>query len=383
MSVEKGINRATNHHGKQKIHLSFRHCLTYKYVGKQRRRLSKEEQVFLINDISVPHEFHPSTISGKRKDSGKNARPRVQLTEDHATQLQLPVIDERSRDITEVVFPNGSVNYVLLARRTSKCAALRSLHGYMNTNGPVLEQFLSKVDKKHLVKDEVGGGHYIVSGFGNMGKNVSETIRPRNQPALRKSLLLAQHHTLAQIVGGMFSQVAECIAKHCDEVFTENQQFMKEHHRLAWPPIEYQNHKWSWMSSQFIVRHWGTPLSKPITNELCAAHTDSGDHDCTMFSLYRTGGGERGLGGAVAGSDLAIFEHASGGPGFRVKTCIEDTVVIVVSNSHRQLHGCIKSRDGFAGDDLAWTTRIIPYIPKGVYHWMTSHPGGRPFMDIP
>ena len=85
----------------------------------------------------------------------------------------------------------------------------------------------------------------------------------------------------------------------------------------------------------------------------------------------------------MACTDFAAFEKATGGAGYRVKTCIEDTIVVVVLNSKRQLHGCIKSADDFVQDDLAWTTRIIPYIPQGVYNWMMCHPGDTPFMDIP
>jgi hypothetical protein len=261
----------------------------------------------------------------------------------------------------------------------------------MFRHGAKLDEQLLKLDKKRS-KDALGGGRYIVSGFGTMGRNVSPAVHPPAQPALRKSLTFAENDDVAKIVGRIFPHVSECIDKHCGNVYQNNQTLIinKE---LAWPPFEYQSKEmtidqrkeWTWMSSQFIVRRWGPGLYSdwPLDYEIVAAHTDPGDLDCDMFHCYRTGGGKSGRGGTVAGTDLVIFENAEGGPGFRVKTCVEDTVVIVVLNSKRQLHGCVKSSDDFVQDDLAWTTRIIPYLPQGVYNWMIRHPQDAPFIKIP
>ena len=361
--------------------LSFAHTLKYKYVGERRQGLSAKEQTFLLDGHPMPHLHHPLTLNGTRT---KKARPRVQLTEEHAIKLQMPMIDERSGEVTEIIFPNGRVNYVLLARRNSRCPALNALHKHMDEHGAELDKFLSKLDRNCL-KDDLGGGRYIVSGFENMGRNVSETVRPPTQPALRKSLKFVEHETLAKMIGRIFSHISECIAKHCGNVHEQNQALM-QNRNLVWPSLEHQNNsKWNWMSSQFIVRRWGPALTTdwPPEKDIVAAHTDTGDLDCTTFNCYRTGGGLRGKGGPVANTDFAAFEKATGGAGYRVKTCIEDTIVVVVLNSKRQLHGCIKSADDFIQDDLAWTTRIIPYIPQGVYNWMISHPGDIPFVDIP
>ena len=364
------------------LRLPFTHCLDYKYVGENRRGLSAQEQTFLINGSPVPHSHHPMSLHGTPT---KKARPRVQLTEEHARRLCLPTVDERSSDVTRIIFPNGRVNYVLLARRHSKCPTLRALHKHMEEHGPELDDFLSKLDEKRLLKDDLGGGRYVVSGFGNMGKNVPPSVRPPNQPALRKSLKLSEHKELAKQVGEMFSHVSECIAMHCGKVHQENQGLM-ENHDLVWPSLGCQGRKWNWMCSQFIVRRWGPALASPdwpLEKEIVAAHTDPGDVDSTMFNCYMSGGGRSGKGGPVAGTDLAVFEHSRGGAGFRTKTCVKDTVVIVVMNSRRQLHGCIKDAEGFIEDASAWTTRIIPYIPQGVYNWMKHHPKGTPYVEIP
>lgn len=366
--------------------LSFEHALKYKYVGECRQGLSAEEQKFLIDGHPIPHSYHPLSLHGTRT---RKCRPRVQLTEEHAQRLQLPLLDERSGEVVEIIFPNGRVNYVLFGRRNSNCPSLRALHTHMDQHGPELDELLSTLDQKR-VKDDLGGGRYIVSGFGNMGRNVSGNIRPPTQPSMRKSMKLVDHNNLASKVGGIFSHISECIAKHCGDVYEKNHNIM-QNHNLVWPSLKYQQQtKWSWLASQFIVRRWGAALTNdwPIEKELVSAHTDTGDLDCTTFHCYRTGGGLRGKGGPVPGTDIAVFEHSTGGAGFRVKTCIEDHVVIVVLNSKRQLHGCILSADHIIvtddNDYLAWTTRIIPYTPQGVYNWMMHHPRDTPpYTDIP
>lgn len=102
-----------------------------------------------------------------------------------------------------------------------------------------------------------------------------------------------------------------------------------------------------------------------------------------MGNLYWSGGGPNGRGGPVSGTDLAIFEHEQGGAGVRIKTCIEDVVVVIFTNSSEQLHSCVLNLDDFAEDETAWTSRVIPYIQKGVFDWMKNNPNGKPFTAIP
>lgn len=359
--------------------ISFAHSLYYKHK-EARRGLGAEEQVFEIDGKPALYHYHPLSLHGTQS---KKSRPRVQLTEAHAARLKLAVVNETSGDHTKVVFPNGRVNHVLLVRRNSECPAMLALHKYLEKNREELDNFLTQ-KKMCFMKDDLAGGRYIASGFGNMGRNVSPSIRDPDRPALRKCLKKKEHEFLGRLVGGAFSHVAACIETYCGKVFAKNQRIMEINKNLCWPPVSYQDPHWCWMSSQFIIRRWGPSLPDwPLDETIVSAHTDTGDLDCTMFHLYISGGGRNGLGGHVSGTDLAVFEKSEGGPGYRIKTCIEDTVVIVVLDSGSQLHGCIKSNDDFVGDDHAWSTRIVPFIPRGVYSWMTRNPMGVPYTNIP
>ena len=345
--------------------------------------MSADDQIFLVDGQCVPFKHHPQTLHGTKT---KMAQPRVQLTEYHAKRLDLQIIDESSCDVSKIIFPNGNVNYVLMSRKDSICSSLRSLHICMSRREAMLEEFLSNLERRNYVKDDLGGGRYVASGYGNMGRNVPQSIRPPDQPALRKCLTFNEHHRLGEIVGEIFSHVAECISLHCDDVYEENKTLMRTNPQVTWPPLEYQNPVWNWMSTQFIVRRWGPGLRThqlPLKDSLVAAHVDHSDHDSYTFHCYKSGGGKDCNGGPVAGTDLAIFEHSQGGTGYRVKTCIKDTVVVVVLRSKRQLHGVIESDNSFVEDELAWSTRIIPFIPQGVYNWMTRHPLDKPYSNIP
>jgi len=375
------LNR-TQQEAKAFITIPFAHSLRYEYIGEGGRGLSAGEQIFLIDDVAVPHFHHPLTLHGTKT---KKSRPRVQLTEEHSKMLDLYVINERSRESTTIVFPNGRVNYVFIARKNSQCRSLRRLHGHMEAISSELDRFLSRLNKRCLCKDDLGGGRYIVSGFGTMGKNVAKNIRPPNQPALRQSLKFAEHMELSKIVGGILSHIADCFRIHCSEVLTKNQFLLTLLKSMAWPPLQFQGELNQWMSSQYIIRRWGSRTKDdwPGEKSVVALHTDRGDIDSYNFNCYTSGGGIRNKGGPVANSDLAVFQNSTGGAGYRVKTCIEDTVVVVVMNSHNQLHGCIKNEDNIVEESQTWTTRIIPYIPTGVYQWKIRHPDGVPFMDIP
>ena len=68
------------------------------------------------------------------------------------------------------------------------------------------------MERKRLLKDELGGGRYIASGYGNMGRNVSRETRCPDQPALRKCLRYSEHHIFGQnCQGNLFS----CVEMHC------------------------------------------------------------------------------------------------------------------------------------------------------------------------
>ena len=250
--------------------------------------------------------------------------------------------------------------------------------------GAELDSFIGSLPKSRILSDDLGGGQYIVSGYGNLGRNTKR--HPPDHPSMRLSLQPVEHLRAADIVGGALSRVACCVEKYCNDVYRENQKIMRVNPNLQWPAQKHQTCGHSWMSAQFIVRHWGGQgLSSILEKMIVSGHVDRGDLDTMMPSIYYATGGKGNKGGYVLGTDLALFEEETGGAGVRIRTCIRDTVVVVLSNSRQQLHGCILDDCGHCqhGDaSPCQTTRIIPFIPQGVYDWMVRNQKGVPF-NIP
>jgi len=341
--------------------------------------IEPEKQVFEIDGRSTPFSFHPLTLKKRKK-----VRARAQLSSDHMILLGLPLINENAKDVTEICFPNGTVSLVMLARRNSPCSSLRRLHEYVRLNGARLDDIISSLAKNMFLSDDMAGGQYIVSGYGNLGRNTKR--HPPDQPAMRGTLQAEENMQISEIVGGALSCVADCADKYCDWIYHLNRTLKNTNVNLQWPPQGNDCFANNWMSTQFVVRRWGAGLRDntwPLENMIVSAHVDRGDLDTIMPSIYYMGGSHK-EGGVVAGSDLALFEKETGGSGVQIKTCIEDTVVVVLSNSRRQLHGCIKNNYGSQQKEIdpsAWSTRIIPYIPKGVFDWMKRNPKATPWNE--
>ena len=359
------------------------HRLYYKPTSKTGQTL--KEQILEIDGNPVPFKFHPLTLGSSRT---KKARKRAQLTGKHASLLRLATINENSREVTKVVFPNGTVNYVFQARKNSTCQRLRNLHHYLMQEGKAaeLESFIGSLTKSSFLTDDLGGGRYIVSGYGNLGRNTKRHLP--GVPSMRQSLQSSEHLEVSSIVGGALSHVSCCIEKYCKDMYRKNEELMQMNPKLQWPSRNQQPGRHKWMCTQFIVRHWGgsglssNALPLPLEKMIVSAHVDRGDLDALMPCIYFVKGGSDDEGGYVLGSDLVLFENENGGAGVQIRTCIKDTVVVVLSNSRRQLHGCVM--DDCPPDEdtsLHRTTRIIPFIPKGVHDWMIKNPTGMPVFD--
>ena len=164
------------------------HRLCYKPTSKTGQTL--EKQIFEIDGNPVPFKFHPLTLGSSRT---KKARQRAQLTGKHASQLCLATIDEHSCEVTKIIFPNGTVNYVFHARKNSTCQCLRNLHHYLMQEGKAaeLESFIGSLTKSRFLTDDLGGGRYplsrnsrfktlaLVETAGNPHWGAAEGPRPR------------------------------------------------------------------------------------------------------------------------------------------------------------------------------------------------------------
>lgn len=92
-----------------------------------------------------------------------------------------------------------------------------------------------------------------------------------------------------------------------------------------------------------------------------ALHTDDGDVNTDQPLTFLSFGGEDGLGGEVAGSDLIVFDHCKGGQSYRLKSSIKSTVVFAAFNSNEQLHGNFVDMNERSLDTSCWNARFIPY----------------------
>ena len=154
----------------------------------------------------------------------------------------------------------------------------------------------------------------------------------------------------------------------------DNRLCKNKNESVAFPFDSDQDFAWNYFSNQMIIRNFGpTMLSDNI-----ATHYDPFDIDTLMPLVYKSGGGVDGLGGPVAGTDIMLFEKVTGGADVRIKTNIVDTVVVILTNSRKQLHGGVLSKPDFVYDSTAKTTRFIPYITVGVDNWMKRAPDDTP-----
>ena len=116
--------------------------------------------------------------------------------------------------------------------------------------------------------------------------------------------------------------------------------------------------------NQIVLRIMDNKLIKNKLNpERTALHVDAGDVDSDQFLTFMPMGNNKNSGGRVANSDLIVFENQLGGLSYRLRTAISDTVVILLMNSSKQLHGNVEDSDSdtFDFDESVLSARLIGY----------------------
>ena len=350
---------------------------------KEKEFLMKMEKIVILNDFGKKNlSWDISTL--KMEVDGKSIKynchpnnrykPTPQLTEEVLSNVSTPLlIDESSPAVSKIVFPNGRINYVFLAKRDSKCDALTDLHRFLyDENGSSIQSHLDIVPKSMWEKDALGGGRYLPMGYGTMGRHLG--CDQVGYPHVLKSLLLEPVKKLAHFSGGLMTCVARCIKRYSPAVIEENQRLKEMNRSVAYPFLETQDGISNFFSSQTIIRNFGPTKD----TDIIATHCDSWDVSTLMPLVYKSGGGKDNLDGPVSSTDIVIFEHAMGGAALRVKTNMRDVVVVILMNSNQQLHGGVKSAPDFVFDDSAITTRFISFITQGVMNWTMKTPGGKP-----
>ena len=98
-----------------------------------------------VDGKSIEYYCHPNN----------KEKPTPQMTEEILSNISPPIlIDESSSAVSKIVFPNGRINYVFLARRDSQCDALADLHRFVyDENGTDIQTHLNMVPRSMWEKD--------------------------------------------------------------------------------------------------------------------------------------------------------------------------------------------------------------------------------------
>jgi hypothetical protein len=134
-----------------------------------------------------------------------------------------------------------------------------------------------------------------------------------------------------------------------------------------------------WGLHQVALRKMGMETSDADrAKQRMAWHVDQSDVKSNQILTFLPMGGRNGKGGHVQDSDLMVFEHEKGGKSFRLNTSVEDTVVFILMNSGKQLHGsamddtCKLGRQSFC-----WSARFIAYGRNNVLHFTNGRKEGK------
>lgn len=348
-----------------------------RFVDCKSLHYCKSKNTVEVNGARVKLQNNP--ITAKRRGPTRTKTVRPQLTQELVSTLNSPVIDERSGEVTKIEFPNGMENVVIQCRRGSSDSALRDFHHFMvDGEGRMLNDLLDKLPNSCWKEDSLGGGRYHPVGHSTRGT-------PKGMPSwgafLRATAKNEHSMMISRLLGKAFSLIARILSKHCPKILAENDKFWKMNSNAAWPTYAMQDFMWRFFCTQTFIRRWGGPKYAQTREEaLTSLHLDEGDIDTLMPLFYMSGGGVDGLGGPVEDTNVQIFAEETGGASVTVKTCTRDTIVIVLMNSRRQLHGVVRSSPDFRSDGACWTTRFIPVFSEGVMHSIRKYgPSKKPW----
>jgi hypothetical protein len=314
--------------------------------------------------------------------------------------LHSPLVDlSLATDLVEIRFPkNKRKNVVLFAHEGSDNPHLRRIHQFYRKDKDELARELSLVPKNYLHPDDLAGGVYLPYGLGSIPpgpKGCPKSWRGLQIPYLRRTARSSAVRRVFHLYGKVLGALSEAIEELCPDIFRDNQQMGEGAQDCIFPEPKFQwegrsiqeEGQESWFCNQCIIRSIGLRVgTHSLEDAEIAMHFDASDYPSSQPLMFWPMGGLRGCGGQVKNTDLLVFEDQKGGHSFRVRTAIEDVVVIVLMNSSEQLHAG-------AGEDVpaenfgSWSARFVPYcrgpIMKFINERRKCKTGPSPFVNLP
>ena len=345
-------------------------CCHFEYPPTQK---NDQKCMLKIDREIVYAEFHELTKKGQKD----HCRPRPILSASIANMVGAQVIDNRCGDVVRIKFPSGRQNTGFAARNDSKCKYLRELHEYITNNRNGFEELFQKVPPHLWEKDSLAGGKYLP-----MGMSLRSGIQGSNPrcPFLRQESAYKVCKAIAHFYENIYGRLAMLMKKYCDAKYSENHKLYEGGHDCIFPSPKAQMNSNLGTNgifiglSQIVLRVMDNENTSNKQNpSRTALHVDSGDVDSDQFLTFIPMGGQSNCGGHVFGTDLMVFEHEEGGASYRLRTTIPDTVVILLMNSARQLHGNVEEDYNNIPAELdrsLWSARLIGYGRSSVQHFI-------------
>jgi len=309
-------------------------------------------------------DFHDLTKKERGRDG---SRPRPIINSSVAKKLNPPIIDDTGGDKVRIKFPNGRRNTVFFARKDSKCDILKQMYEFISRNKNCFE-LLNQMVPSHLwEEDTLAGGKYLPMGIslrnGTQGSN-------SKLPFLRQASMYNVCKKLEEFYAHVCSFEAMLMDKYCGEEYIHNRETYAGGDDCIFPsPTLQKNCKANSRRLYLCLNQIALRImdNKSIKNkhnpERTALHVDAGDVDSDQFLTFMPMGNNKNSGGRVANSDLIVFENQLGGLSYRLRTAIGDTVVILLMNSSKQLHGNVEDSDSdtFDFEESVFSARLIGY----------------------
>ena len=270
------------------------------------------------------------------------------------------------------------------ANEKSQCPILKRIHERFEAYKSLIEYLCKNIPPELWTVDTLAGGKYLPGGvcFRN------GTARSKAKlPFLRAECCYNTVKLLFEIYAQIIGLEALAIEKYCPDEYAENLFAYRNGDDCIFPSPTSQREGQNlseglhWSLHQVALRIMGRKLNVEDERLVRLAwHFDQGDVETSQPLTFMPMGGKNGMGGRVAHTDLMVFEHKFGGDCFRLRTSIENTVVFILMNSAKQLHGNAKDK-GNCGDYGCWSARFIPFGRKNVLHFLSRRREGKVFGD--